>query len=133
MGKVLIGVFAVIASLMLVESLVCNNCRFSLLSFCIFPSEETCGTNTSVCFTGKATFPAVSTSVGFNTLGCREPSGCNQTTNGTIMGVVFQTQIECCSTDLCNPVSLSSATTSKMTFTAVIGAAVLASAWGTMA
>lgn len=37
-----------------VDSLSCNKCSFGLVGICISTSEETCSTNTSVCFTGKA-------------------------------------------------------------------------------
>jgi len=130
MGKVLIAVLVAVASFMLVDSLTCNKCSYGLVGFCLSLSSETCTTNTSVCFTGKASFPSVSSSVGFNTQGCREPSGCNSTTNGTLVAVTYQTEITCCDTDKCNPTQISGAPSTKMTFTAAIGAAMLASAWG---
>lgn len=77
-------------------------------------------------------FPSVSTSVGFNTQGCREPAGCNATSNGTLLGVTYQLQIDCCSTDKCNPVQLSGAPSARMTLTAALGAAVLASVFGSI-
>lgn len=41
-----------------VDSLTCNKCSFGLVGLCLSTSEETCSTNTSVCFTGKASrFP----------------------------------------------------------------------------
>ncbi|TMS18707.1 alpha-elapitoxin-As2a [Larimichthys crocea] len=132
MGRILFGVLAAVASIMLVDSLTCNQCQYGLLGFCLSSSELTCSTNTSVCFTGKATFPSVSSSVGFNTQGCREPMGCNATMNATLIGVTYQTRIECCSTDKCNPVQLSGAPSTKMTLTAALGAAILASVWGSM-
>lgn len=56
-----------------------------------------------------------------------EPAGCNSTANGTVLGVTYETKIDCCSTDKCNPVQLSGAPSTKMTLTAAIGAAFLAS------
>ncbi|XP_037649819.1 alpha-elapitoxin-Oh2b-like [Sebastes umbrosus] len=131
MARIVIAIIAVVASFMLAESLTCNKCSYGLLGYCLSSSEESCTTNTSVCFTGKATFPAIS-SAGFNTQGCREPAGCNATTNGTLVGLAFETKIDCCSTDNCNPVVISGAPSTKMTFTAAIGVAVLASMWGSI-
>lgn len=37
-----------------VESLTCNRCSFGLLGFCVSSSTVDCSTNTSQCFTGKA-------------------------------------------------------------------------------
>ncbi|XP_035537337.1 alpha-elapitoxin-As2a-like [Morone saxatilis] len=130
MGRIVLAVVAVIASFMLVDSLNCNKCSYGLLGFCISSSEITCSTNTSVCFTGKASFSSIS--VGFNTQGCREPAGCNATVNSTLLGVDYTTKIDCCSTDKCNPVQISGAPSSKMTLTAALGVAVLASLWGSM-
>ncbi|CAF93927.1 unnamed protein product [Tetraodon nigroviridis] len=129
MGKILYGVILVVALSVVVNSLKCNQCSYGLLGFCLSSSELVCSTNTSVCYTGKATFTGLS-SVGFNSQGCREPSGCNATMNSTLVGVDYQTRIDCCSTDKCNPVS--SAPAPKMTFAAIIGAAILASAWGSL-
>lgn len=70
--------------------------------------------------------------MGFNTQGCREPSGCNATTNGTLLGVTYELKIDCCSTDKCNPVQLSGAPSARMTLTAALGAAVLASVLGSI-
>ena len=126
---------AVIASFMLAESLKCNKCNYGVGGFCLSNTDLTCTTNTSVCFTGKATFPSVSTSFGFNTQGCREPAGCNVTidaANQTILGIAYVTKIDCCGTDKCNPVQVSGAPSARMTFTATVGAAVLASVWGSM-
>ncbi|TKS88386.1 hypothetical protein D9C73_023184 [Collichthys lucidus] len=105
-----------------VDSLTCNECKYGLLGYCLSNNEQECSTNTSLCFTGKTTFPSVSSSVGFNTQGCREPSGCNTTMNGTLslIGVSYQTTIECCSVDKCNPVQLSGAPSTKMTLTAAL-------------
>ncbi|KAK5854971.1 hypothetical protein PBY51_005117 [Eleginops maclovinus] len=129
MAKILIGIMAVVALFMMAESLDCNKCRYGLLGYCLSNSVEKCATNTSTCFTGKATFDAL-TNVGFNNQGCREPSGCNTTINGTLVGIGYSVKVECCSTDKCNPVTLSGAPSTKMTFTAVIGVAAMASMLG---
>ncbi|KAM3596739.1 uncharacterized protein V6R79_019669 [Siganus canaliculatus] len=132
MARVMFGIIAAVASFILVESLTCNQCNYGLLGFCLSNSEVTCSTNTSVCFTGKASFPSVSSSVGFNTQGCREPTGCNATTNGTLLGITYETKIDCCSTDKCNPVQLSSAPSNKVALTTVITGAILVSMWSTL-
>ncbi|KAM6974147.1 uncharacterized protein LKV04_015803 [Tautogolabrus adspersus] len=134
MGKILIGVLVAVASFMLVDSLTCNKCSYGLFGFCISLSEETCSSNTSVCFTGRASFPSISSTVGFNTQGCREPAGCNATTNNTlsVLPVRYEVKVDCCSTDKCNPSQVSGAPSTKMTFTAAIGAALLASMMGSM-
>uniref|UniRef100_A0A672Z7G4 UPAR/Ly6 domain-containing protein n=1 Tax=Sphaeramia orbicularis TaxID=375764 RepID=A0A672Z7G4_9TELE len=114
------------------ESLTCNKCTFGLLGVCLNQAEETCSTNTSVCFTGRATFPSLTAFVGFNTQGCREPSQCTNTTTGTLLGVTYESKIECCSKDKCNPITISGAPSTKMSLTVAITAAVLASVWGSM-
>ncbi|XP_042363056.1 sperm acrosome membrane-associated protein 4-like [Plectropomus leopardus] len=131
MGRVLFGIIAAVASFMLVESLTCNKCSYGVLGYCLSTSEETCSTNTSHCFTGKVSFTSLS-NVGFNNQGCLESSSCNTTTNGTLLGITYEKKIECCSTDKCNPVQTSGAPTTKMTFTAAIGVAILASLWGSV-
>lgn len=84
-----------------------------------------------VFFSLPSGFPGLST-VGFNRQGCREPAGCNTTINGTLLGVTYESKTECCATDKCNPVTTSGAPTSKMTLSAAIIAAVLASVSGSM-
>ncbi|KAL7381906.1 hypothetical protein ABVT39_013278 [Epinephelus coioides] len=130
MGRILFGVIAAVALFML-EPLTCNMCSYGLLGFCLSTSEETCSTNTSLCSTGKITFQGLS-NVGFNTQGCHEPAGCNSTTNGTLLGVTYIKILECCTTDKCNPVQTSGAPSTKMTLTAAIGVAILASVWGSI-
>ncbi|XP_077404756.1 uncharacterized protein LOC144037274 [Vanacampus margaritifer] len=132
MGRIIIGVIAALACFMLVESLTCNECSFGLVGFCLTSSTVECSTNISQCFTGKATFASISTSVGFNTQGCIEEANCNVTTNATLLGVTYQATVECCSTDRCNPVQLSGAPSARMTLATAIGAAFLASAWGSL-
>ncbi|XP_062414420.1 uncharacterized protein spaca4l isoform X1 [Pungitius pungitius] len=127
MGKIVIVIIGVLASLMLADSLTCNQCKYSLLSFCIGNSALTCPTNTSVCFSGNTTFPDLS-GVGFKNQGCKEIDGCNATTNGTLLGISYQTKISCCSSDKCN----NAAPSTKMTFTAVIGVAAMALMWGSV-
>ncbi|KAI9540057.1 hypothetical protein NQZ68_001991 [Dissostichus eleginoides] len=131
MAKIVIGIIAVVALFMLAESLDCNECSYGLLGYCLSSSTLTCPTNTSLCYTGKATFTALTT-VGFNTQGCQEPLGCNTTSNGTLAGVSFSTKVDCCSTDKCNPIKTSGAPSTKMTFTAVIGVAAMASMLGSI-
>ncbi|XP_078146593.1 uncharacterized protein LOC144542896 [Centroberyx gerrardi] len=132
MGRIVFGIIAAVASFMLVESLTCNKCSVGLFGYCLNSADVTCSTNTSVCFTGRATFPSLSEFQGFNTQGCREPSGCNATTNSTLLGATVQTTVECCSTDRCNPVQLSGAPSTKLSLTAALAAAALASVWGSM-
>ncbi|TDH03933.1 hypothetical protein EPR50_G00147200 [Perca flavescens] len=131
MGKILFGIIAAVASFMLVESLTCNQCKYGLLGFCLSNNQVTCSTNTSVCFTGKTTFTSL-TSVGFNTQGCQEPAGCNTTTNGTLLNVPYTITVNCCSSNNCNPVQVSGAPSTKMTLTAAVGVAALASMWGSI-
>uniref|UniRef100_A0A4W6E3U3 UPAR/Ly6 domain-containing protein n=1 Tax=Lates calcarifer TaxID=8187 RepID=A0A4W6E3U3_LATCA len=105
-----------------VDSLTCNKCTFGLIGFCLNSAEETCTSNTTL-----------SSFSGFNTQGCKDNStGCNMTTSAVLLGVTYETKLECCSTDKCNPITLSGAPSTRMTLTAAIGAAVLASAWGSM-
>uniref|UniRef100_A0A8C3G0E2 UPAR/Ly6 domain-containing protein n=1 Tax=Cyclopterus lumpus TaxID=8103 RepID=A0A8C3G0E2_CYCLU len=113
------------------DSLTCNKCSFGLLGYCVSSTELTCTTNTSVCFTAKASFNALTT-VGFNSQGCREPAQCNMTTNGTLVGITYETKVECCAADKCNSILLSSAPSTKMSYTAAIGLAVLASMCGSL-
>ncbi|XP_051928406.1 uncharacterized protein LOC127604988 [Hippocampus zosterae] len=129
MARILIGVIAALACFMLVESLTCNECSFGLLGFCVSSSTVGCSTNTSQCFTGKATFTSISSLVGFNTQGCIEQANCNMTTNATLLGVTYEAKVECCSTDRCNPAQTSGAPSVKATSAAAIMAAVL---WGSL-
>ncbi|XP_038581747.1 sperm acrosome membrane-associated protein 4-like [Micropterus salmoides] len=130
MAKILFGFTAVVASLMLVESLTCNQCRYGLGGFCLSTSTVTCFTNTT-CFTGKATFTGLS-SVGFNIQGCLRTSACNLTTTESLLGVSYTVVTLCCSTDQCNPAQISGAPSTKITLTAAIGVAVLAFMWGSI-
>ncbi|XP_076611169.1 uncharacterized protein LOC143335540 [Chaetodon auriga] len=132
MGKILFGITVALASLMLVESLTCNQCNYGLAGYCLSNTEVACSNSTHVCFSAKATFPAVSDTNGFNTLGCRETSGCNVTGSGTLLGITYETQLNCCETDKCNTVQLSGAPSTKMTLTATIAAAILASMCGSL-
>lgn len=132
MGKIILGVIVAVASVVLVDSLICNSCSVSLAGFCLNSENVTCSTNTSVCFTGNARFPSLSFFNGFSNQGCREPVGCNTTTNSTVLLVPVVTQIECCSSDRCNPVNLNGAPSTKMTLTAAISAAVLVSVWSSV-
>ncbi|XP_077362180.1 uncharacterized protein LOC144006928 [Festucalex cinctus] len=131
MGRILIGGIAALACFMLVESLTCNQCSFGLLGLCVSPSTVECPTNTSQCFTGKATFASISSSFGFNTQGCIAEAKCNATANATLLGVTYEATVNCCSTDRCNPVQ-SGAPSTRMTLASAIAAAVLTSAWGSL-
>lgn len=86
----------------------------------------------TVFFPLPSAFPSVSNSVGFNKQGCREPASCNVTTNGTLLGITYEAKVDCCATDKCNPLQTSGAPTTKMTLSAAIIAAVLASVSGSM-
>ncbi|XP_075907731.1 uncharacterized protein LOC142905111 [Nelusetta ayraudi] len=130
MGKIFFGIIAVVASIVLAESLTCNKCNYGLAGFCMSNTEENCTTNTSVCASTKISFTSL-TNVGFSTLGCSEPSGCNTTTNGTLL-LAYQNKVECCSTDKCNTVQLSGAPSTRMTLTAALGVAVLATVWSSI-
>ncbi|XP_023815643.1 sperm acrosome membrane-associated protein 4 isoform X4 [Oryzias latipes] len=129
MGKFLFVVAAVLASFIAAESLVCNKCSFSLLGVCLNSGTVTCSTNTSVCYTGKAVFPSLTSFSGFNNQGCQDTTtGCNATTSASLLGVTYNTTISCCSSDKCNPVTITSgAPSTKMAFTAAATVALLAS------
>ncbi|XP_016518296.1 long neurotoxin 77-like isoform X1 [Poecilia formosa] len=133
MGKLFFGFVVAVASLALVDSLVCSKCSASVFGFCLNSSNVTCTGNDTVCYTGKATFPSITSFNGFSNQGCRvNDASCNKTTTSSLLGVSYNTEITCCSTDRCNPVTLSGATTTKMTFSAAITGAVLASFLGSM-
>ncbi|MEQ2233141.1 hypothetical protein ILYODFUR_018943 [Ilyodon furcidens] len=133
MGKFLFAVVAAVASLVFVESIICNKCSFSLLGKCFNAVNETCPSNSSVCYTGRASFPSVADFVGFNIQGCREnTTSCDKTTPETLLGITYNTKITCCSSDSCNNITLSSAASTKMTFSAAVGGAVLASLLGSV-
>ncbi|KAM4550263.1 uncharacterized protein V3H82_019415 isoform 3-T3 [Fundulus diaphanus] len=130
MGKLFLGFVVAIASLALVESLTCNKCSVSVFGFCLGNSTESCTAN-QVCYTGKASFPDITSFSGFNRQGCRDNTTCSSS-SGSLLGVTYNVNITCCSTDRCNPVTLSGAPSTKMTFTAAITAAMLASVLGSM-
>uniref|UniRef100_A0A8C5AAP8 UPAR/Ly6 domain-containing protein n=1 Tax=Gadus morhua TaxID=8049 RepID=A0A8C5AAP8_GADMO len=110
------------------DSLDCNKCSVGLVGICLNSNTLTCTTNTSVCFTGKATFPSISSFSGFNTQGCREPAGCNMTSSSTLLGANVSTTVTCCASDKCNPTTISSGTSVQLSLTAAC-VAVLASLW----
>ncbi|XP_042082127.1 lymphocyte antigen-6, epidermis [Haplochromis burtoni] len=131
MAKIVLAVIAAVASFMLVDSLSCNKCSFGLVGLCLSSSTETCSTNTSTCYTGTVAFPSLTSFSGFTSRGCRsDTAACNITSNSTLLGVSYNLAITCCSTDNCNPTS--GAPSAKITLSAAIAAAVLASAWGSM-
>ncbi|MEQ2258539.1 hypothetical protein XENORESO_021407 [Xenotaenia resolanae] len=133
MGKLFLGFVVAVASLALVESLICNKCSVSVFGFCINRSNETCGNNDTVCYTGKAVFPDITSFNGFSNQGCRpNDTFCNGNTTSSLLGINYTTIISCCSSDRCNPVTLSGAPSTKMTFTAAVAGAILASVLGSM-
>ncbi|MED6270214.1 hypothetical protein CHARACLAT_007772 [Characodon lateralis] len=133
MGKLFLGFVVAVASLALVESLICNKCSVSVFGFCLNNGNETCTGNDTVCYTGKAVFPSISSFSGFSNQGCRSNDTlCNGSTISTLLGINYNTTISCCSSDRCNPVTLSGAPSTKMTFTAAVAGAILASVLGSM-
>ncbi|XP_014831432.1 PREDICTED: sperm acrosome membrane-associated protein 4-like [Poecilia mexicana] len=130
MGKLLFAVVVAIASLALVESLICNKCSASVFGFCLNSSNETCTGNDTVCYTGKANFPITGFG-GISSQGCRvNDTSCNRTITSSLIGISYNSTIACCSTDRCNPVTITSAAPAKMS--AAITAAILASVLGSM-
>ncbi|KAK6323590.1 hypothetical protein J4Q44_G00059290 [Coregonus suidteri] len=137
MNKIIFGILAVVASFMLAESaskfsltsLTCNKCSVGLLGVCMNAADEVCITNKSSCFTGRATFPSLTSFVGFNTQGCLESIMCNTTTNATLLGATYTSVKTCCDSNKCNPVTISGATSAKLSVTTALGAALVASVW----
>ncbi|KAM9497206.1 uncharacterized protein Hap1MRO34_003376 [Clarias gariepinus] len=131
MKRVLLGFVTVIGLFALAESLNCNQCSLSLIGVCLFPTSTTCTTNTSVCTTSKASFSGVSGFLGFGSQGCIESSKCN-TTSGTILGATYTVTQTCCSTNTCNPVTVSTSGASyvQLSLTGVLSATLLACVWG---
>ncbi|XP_012725888.2 uncharacterized protein LOC110366379 isoform X2 [Fundulus heteroclitus] len=129
MGKLFLCFAVAIASLALVESLTCNSCSASVFGFCLSSSNVTCSGDNQTCYTGKATFPSVSSFGGFSNQGCRLNTTCNNAT-GSLLGFNYNVNFSCCATDNCNPLTFSGAPSTKMTFTAAIAGAVLATILG---
>uniref|UniRef100_A0AAY5JZN7 UPAR/Ly6 domain-containing protein n=1 Tax=Esox lucius TaxID=8010 RepID=A0AAY5JZN7_ESOLU len=127
MKKVILVIVAVVGSFMLAESLTCNKCSMGLVGVCLNAASQVCTTNTSRCFTGQATFPSITTFSGFNSQGCTENVFCNTTTNRTLLGATYITVMTCCNSDQCNPVIISGATSAKLSVTATLGVALVAS------
>ncbi|CAL8396612.1 uncharacterized protein LOC115535917 [Gadus morhua] len=133
MAKILCVIVAALAYFMLADSLDCNKCSVGLVGICLNSNTLTCTTNTSVCFTGKATFPSISSFSGFNTQGCREPAGCNMTSSSTLLGANVSTTVTCCASDKCNPTTISSGVSSaSMSLVAVFASALMVSGWSTL-
>ncbi|KAJ8000401.1 hypothetical protein DPEC_G00204440 [Dallia pectoralis] len=132
MNKLVFVIMALVASVMLAESLTCNQCSVGLVGLCLKPSTIVCTTNTSSCFTGKGTFPSVPLFSGFNSQGCLENVLCNNSTNTILLGATFTTTTLCCNTTQCNPVTFSGASSVKLTVSTAIGAALVASMWSCM-
>ncbi|XP_031722516.1 alpha-elapitoxin-As2a-like [Anarrhichthys ocellatus] len=127
MAKIVIAIIAIVASFMMAESLICRKCTYGLGTFCPSSSDETCPTSNYVCFNGTISFSGFS-SLGIKSQGCRFPTGCNSTVTSTLLGLRYTSTISCCSTDRC----ANAAPSTKMTLTAVIGVAALASMWSTI-
>ncbi|XP_012686858.2 alpha-elapitoxin-As2a-like [Clupea harengus] len=130
MKTLLFALLGLVASFYLADSLTCNKCSFGLVGFCLSSSEETCVGNDTSCFTGKATFPSVSSFSGFNTQGCLATSFCTDALNGTILGVTYEVAFTCCSTDKCNPTVVSGAPSAYISTTVALTAALVASVCG---
>ncbi|XP_064205061.1 sperm acrosome membrane-associated protein 4-like [Anguilla rostrata] len=132
MSKILFGIFAVATCFLLggklAEALTCNKCTIGLFGRCLIPDTVMCNATQPNCFTGKASFSGVPGLLGFNTQGCLESTGCNSTTNGTILGATYTVTRTCCATDKCNPV-VSGAGSVQMSLTAAATAALLACVW----
>ncbi|KAG7261885.1 hypothetical protein CRUP_006301, partial [Coryphaenoides rupestris] len=134
MSKILCVIVAALASFVLAESLICNQCSVGLFGYCLNQSNITCSTNTSVCFTARTSFPDISNFAGINTQGCKEPAGCNTTTTSLInlLSINYTSVISCCSTDNCNPVTITSGSgTTRLSLVAVVTGTMLASVWST--
>ncbi|CAL8373684.1 unnamed protein product [Boreogadus saida] len=134
MAKILCVIVAALASFMLADSLVCNRCTVGVVGICLNTETVTCTTNTSVCFTGKATFPSISFFSGFTSQGCQEPGGCNGTSSTTLLGAKVTTTVECCDKDNCNPFTISSGVVSsaRLSLVAVFASALMVSGWSTL-
>jgi len=126
MGRIVFGIIAVIAFFVLADSLTCNKCSVGLVGYCLNSAEETCATNTSLCFTSKAVFPNITAFVGFNTQGCKEAAGCNITETGTLLGGGYEVSTSCCDADKCNPVVLGGAPSRRSSLSVALGAAAVA-------
>lgn len=104
------------------------------LWFCFFSFTDTalaCYMRLILLFFPSTAFTSISSSLGFNSQGCTEPANCNNI-NGTLLGVDYQSSVACCSTDKCNPTTISGAPATKMTFAGLIAAATLASVWANL-
>uniref|UniRef100_A0A8B9H6S5 UPAR/Ly6 domain-containing protein n=1 Tax=Astyanax mexicanus TaxID=7994 RepID=A0A8B9H6S5_ASTMX len=104
------------------ESLTCNTCSVGLVGICLNPSSSVCSSNSSSCFTGRATFN-LSGAMNFYTSGCTLPTSCNSS-SGSVLGVGYTVTQSCCTTNLCN-----GASSIQLPITAAIGAALLATTW----
>ncbi|KAJ3608546.1 hypothetical protein NHX12_023077 [Muraenolepis orangiensis] len=113
------------------ESLTCNQCSAGLLGVCLNSNTVTCSTNTSRCFTARAVFPNIASFVGFNSQGCQESTACADS-SGSLLGANYTTTVVCCDTDNCNPVTISGASSARLSVVAVLASAVLVSGWSTL-
>uniref|UniRef100_A0A3B3U486 UPAR/Ly6 domain-containing protein n=1 Tax=Poecilia latipinna TaxID=48699 RepID=A0A3B3U486_9TELE len=82
----------------------------SVFGFCLNSSNVTCTGNDTV------SFPSITSFNGFSNQGCRvNDASCNKTTTSSLLGVSYNTEITCCSTDRCNPVTPAPGTTPSAT------------------
>ncbi|XP_030644294.1 ly-6/neurotoxin-like protein 1 [Chanos chanos] len=123
MNKFLLAAVVVVASLLAAEALTCKKCTVGVLGRCIIGSTETCTGNDNNCYTGKAEFN-ITGALSFYSQGCIASSSCNGT-SGTVLGVGYTVTRTCCNTDQCN-----GASSIQLPVTAALGAALLASVWG---
>ncbi|XP_012725879.2 uncharacterized protein LOC105931663 [Fundulus heteroclitus] len=131
MAKVLFTVVALVASLVFAESLVCNKCTFGLVGICLNMQNETCASGVTNCYTDTLTFNAISDFRGLSMQGCAANTTlCNSTFENTLVSVRYKYNETCCTQDRCNKIVLDGAPSTKMTFTAAVSAAILASVWG---
>ncbi|KAK9526649.1 hypothetical protein VZT92_015334 [Zoarces viviparus] len=129
MARIVIAIIAIVASFMMAEALVCKECSYGIGTVCLSSSDVTCPTavnKTYNCFFGRLSFSKFS-SLGLKSQGCRMSTECTNTT-GTLLGLTYTSSISCCATDRC----ANAAPSTKMTLTAVIGVAALASMWSTI-
>ncbi|KAM6904139.1 uncharacterized protein PEZ65_018847 [Lycodopsis pacificus] len=129
MARIVIAIIAIVASFMMAESLICRECSYGIGTFCVSSSDVTCPVKvnkTYNCFNGTLSFSRFPR-LGIKSQGCRVSTDCSQA-NGTLLGLAYTSTVSCCATDRC----ANAAPSTKMTLTAVIGAAALASMWSTI-
>ncbi|XP_071383597.1 ly-6/neurotoxin-like protein 1 [Centroberyx affinis] len=118
------GVFVLGAFIAAAQCLTCRQCPIGVFGTCLFPQDVTCDNSTLNCYTGEAQFNATGT-FSLHTRGCLDSDLCGKTLTGSILGAGFTSSFQCCQTDLCN-----GAGAVRLSLTAALSAAVLASLWG---